>query len=347
MALLDTKEYQFGVQNVWATTVGVADLPSTNTSGVIQLGDQVINLSGAIGAPAYWVCTTAGSSPAWSAVGTTGGAVAARTAAGSTTLLSTDRYVFVSAAGTVTLPAPSTALAAHIYTVKALAQPVTLTAASGGNLDGTTLGSAVIETNQTVDLFTNGLTQWYSIGRDFQQNTRTVAGNTTLLNTDRFVFISAAGTVTLPAPTAMSAGLPVVVKATAQPVTLTAASGANLDGTTLGSAVIELNQSFTVTSDGLTNWYSVGRDFQQQVRTASPPATLSVTDRIVLSGAGALTLPAPAGYSVGYPFVVHATAASVTITPASGNINGAAAVTLGANANAQIFCDGTNFFTMN
>jgi hypothetical protein len=251
MALLDAKEFQFGRQNVWGTTVGAADLPTTNTSGIIQLGDIVLNLSGTIGAPAYWICTTAGTSPVFSVAGTTGIANALRSVAGSATLATSDHFLFITAAGTVTLPAPSTALGIHDYTIKATAQPVTITAASG-NLDGVATGSITLSSYEAVNVFTDA-----------------------------------------------------------------------------------------------TNWYTVVRDPEYQIRTAAPPATLSVLDKYVLSPAGALTLPAPAGYTIGRETIVHATASSVTITPTSGNINGGAAVTLAANANSRIFTDGTNFYTAN
>lgn len=82
-------------------------------------------------------------------------------------------------------------------------------------------------------------------------------------------------------------------------------------------------------------------------KTITPPYTLANTDNIIVSPAGAITLPTtfPA-YNIYY---IHATASSVTLTPTSGQINGAAASTLAANANLQIFVDstGTNWYSVN
>jgi hypothetical protein len=250
MALLDAKEFQFGRQNVFATDTGAADIPTTNTSGVIQLGDLILNLSGTIGAPAFWVCTTAGSSPVFTSGPITGGGTATRTVAGSATLASSDRYLFITAAGTVTLPAPSTALSQHQYDIKATAQPVTISTAAG-SLDGVA---------------------------------------------------------------------------------------------TPGSQTIMSQEDFTCMTDG-TNWFTMTRDPEYQISTPTPPATLTVRDRWVVSGAGALTIPAPAGYVRGKPFTIHATG-TVTATPASGQISGAAAITLTAGQNATIITDSTNFFVV-
>ena len=84
------------------------------------------------------------------------------------------------------------------------------------------------------------------------------------------------------------------------------------------------------------------------IKTLVPPATISPTDFFDNSPAGALTLPPVAGFIVGKVVTIHATASSVTITPTSpSTVNGAAALTLTANANAQLLTDGTNWFTSN
>jgi hypothetical protein len=253
MALLDAKEFNFGRQNIWAATVGASDIPSTNTSGVIQVGDLIRNLSGTIGQPEVWVCTTAGTSPVWTSAGIVGTNNASRSVAVNATLASTDRYLFVTAAASVTLPAPTSTLNTHSYDIKATAQPVTITAASGGNLDGVTLGSIYLSTNQDVTLYT----------------------------------------------------------------------------------------------DGLTNWYTVGRDYSEHTNTPGAAYTLSpLSDRYILAQAGTITVPAPASWPLGQTFTIYATASSVTIAPASGNINGVAAVTLAANHAGTYFTDGTNFFAI-
>jgi len=255
MAFLSAKEWQFGRQNVFATDVGAADLPSTNTSGVIQLGDWCLNLSGTIGNPAFWVCTAqTTSSVTWSEGGEVGSGNQLRSVAGSTTLLATDHYVFITAAGTVTLPAPNTTLGTHVYTVKAFgtaAQPVTVVAASGGNLDSVTLGSQTLSANESANYFT----------------------------------------------------------------------------------------------DGLTNWASVVRDGYQQTVTPSLPYTVSVQDKYIVSVAGSVVMPAGSLCPTGYEYIVHCTTSSTTITAAAGTLNGATAITLAANAASRLFTTGTNWFT--
>jgi hypothetical protein len=254
MAFLDAKEFQFGRQNVWGVTVGASDLPSSpGSSGVFQVGDIAINLSGTVGAPLYWQITTVTATAiTWTAADSLGGSNSLRSVAGATTLLSSDKYLVISAAGTVTLPAPSTTLGAHSYTVKATGQPVTITAASGGNLDGVTLGSITLSLEESCNLF----------------------------------------------------------------------------------------------SDSVSNWYTIDRDIPYQINKPSLPYTLSNTDRYLIVGAGAITLGAVAGYGIGQPFTVHATASSVTITPSAGSLNGAAASTLAANAQQTLICDGTNWFSV-
>lgn len=66
------------------------------------------------------------------------------------------------------------------------------------------------------------------------------------------------------------------------------------------------------------------------------------------TGAVAVTLPAPTGLA-GREYVIHkdAAAQTVTITPASGNIDGGASVTLASAAvhARRVFCDGTGWWT--
>lgn len=82
-------------------------------------------------------------------------------------------------------------------------------------------------------------------------------------------------------------------------------------------------------------------------KTVSVPYTLASGDNIVLSPAGAIALPASTTFPTAKQVIVRATASSVTITPASGQINGAAAVTLTAGQTAQLYTDGTtNYYTV-
>lgn len=80
--------------------------------------------------------------------------------------------------------------------------------------------------------------------------------------------------------------------------------------------------------------------------------TLGKTDYILsvqgATGAVAVTLPAPTGLA-GREYVVQkdAAAQTITITPASGNVDGGASVTLASGAvhARRLFCDGTGWWT--
>jgi len=79
---------------------------------------------------------------------------------------------------------------------------------------------------------------------------------------------------------------------------------------------------------------------------------LGKTDYIVsvqgATGAVAITLPAPTGLT-GREYVLQkdAAAQTVTITPASGNVDGGASVTLASGAvhARRLFCDGTGWWS--
>jgi hypothetical protein len=70
----------------------------------------------------------------------------------------------------------------------------------------------------------------------------------------------------------------------------------------------------------------------------------------VLTGATAVTLPSAATVQPGRPYTVYkdASAQTVTITPATGTIDGGANTTLatGAAHAKQFITDGTNWFTL-
>lgn len=70
----------------------------------------------------------------------------------------------------------------------------------------------------------------------------------------------------------------------------------------------------------------------------------------VLTGATAWTLPAPNASRVGRQYILQkdASAFVITITPASGNIDGGASVTLatGAVKGRIVMCDGTGWWTV-
>lgn len=164
----------------------------------------------------------------------------------------------------------------------------------------------------------------------------------TLSASNIYILVTAASAITLPAPSTALAGVTRTIKATAQPVTISPASG-NLDGSASAAITLSTNEAVNVLTDGVS-WYSFVGDPPYQVNAPTPPATLTVRDRYVISGAGALTIPAAASWVIGRPLTVHATASSVTITPASGNIDAAAAVTLTAAQTATIISDGAALY---
>ena len=93
-------------------------------------------------------------------------------------------------------------------------------------------------------------------------------------------------------------------------------------------------------STGIT-WSPVGTIYA--IRTATTGTTLSITDSVVLCPAGSYTVPAPA-YNSGAP-IVYAKG-TITLTPASGSISGAAALTLTVGQSATLITDGTNYYNV-
>lgn len=73
-------------------------------------------------------------------------------------------------------------------------------------------------------------------------------------------------------------------------------------------------------------------------RSTTAPTTVTTSDsNVVVTTAGAVTIPAAASLTIGAPYtVINASAGAVTITPATGTISGLAAVTLTAGSTATI-----------
>lgn len=92
----------------------------------------------------------------------------------------------------------------------------------------------------------------------------------------------------------------------------------------------------------------------ETVRTTAVGTTLTNNDYdlLVLGATGAVAVTVPAGSSVQpgrfYRIYKDAAAQTITITPASGTIDGGANITLasGAKHAAGIITDGTNWFTV-
>src|SRR6185312_9201624 len=75
--------------------------------------------------------------------------------------------------------------------------------------------------------------------------------------------------------------------------------------------------------------------------TISPAAGL-----VLVTAASTQTLPAPANWPVGQPVTIKGVNAAVTITPASGTIDGAATKVLGVYGVATVTTDGTNYLIL-
>lgn len=96
-------------------------------------------------------------------------------------------------------------------------------------------------------------------------------------------------------------------------------------------------------------------DTSWTVRATTVATTLTNNDYVLLvsptGGSIVITVPAPTAVQPGRNYIIRrdATATNtVTVTPASGLINGAANLVLAAGAisSAEIYSDGTNWFSL-
>ena len=83
---------------------------------------------------------------------------------------------------------------------------------------------------------------------------------------------------------------------------------------------------------------------QALTRTATASTTVTTADRTVLAGAGTVTLPAATAWPANVSVTIKATASSVTITPVSGQINGATSQTLAAQAFSRVIATGGAYY---
>lgn len=176
--------------------------------------------------------------------------------------------------------------------------------------------------------------------------------------------LAAGGTVTLPkinqvGPSAPGTpgttpgcgdGMPFTVfSLTAFPTTIAAASGDTLYAgvpTVINGTGSSLQ---LVASASQSAWYPVSPVglVGPTIRTVSGAATLAASDRflIITTTAATISILAPANYQVGQIYGIdNTTGGSLTLAPASGNIQGVAAYTLTTLNVANVFTDGSNFF---
>lgn len=131
-----------------------------------------------------------------------------------------------------------------------------------------------------------------------------------------------------------------------QPLTLTPAGSDTIDTYYISAAsnIITLRAS-----TANKNWYNMTGLGAGNTRSVAGAATIATTDRyLIISAAAAVTLPAPSNFPVDAPFVtvINTSSGNVTVTPASGNIDGLAALTIATVKEATLLCDGTNFFVV-
>lgn len=180
-----------------------------------------------------------------------------------------------------------------------------------------------------------------------------ISSNTAIASTDRavlYLWTGGAGAITL--PQAASVGNTFFFEVRNQGtgvLTISAAASEFVDATATIS--LQPTESCMIHSSGIVNWYTVGRgrstqfNFTQLNKTVTGgSASLTITEAssIVQKYAGALTanqvVVLPAVIQVYY--VSNQTTGSFTLTfqsPTPGT-----SVTVGANQNAILFCDGTN-----
>lgn len=104
----------------------------------------------------------------------------------------------------------------------------------------------------------------------------------------------------------------------------------------------------TATNSTVT-WNAVGRIGTNGNRSIAAPTTIVPGDQyVVITGAGAVTLPTASTMpAFGQVDIINASGGSVTVTPATGQIAGAAALTVANNTGyALVPSSGTVWYTV-
>lgn len=180
---------------------------------------------------------------------------------------------------------------------------------------------------------------------------------------DLLIYNGASGTVTLPAinptlpspPTTPSTtpgvgdGFTMTIRNQAgNTITVTPAGSDALENVFLGGIGAQVKLQASAADK---KWYNVtgtnGLAGGGGSRSVAGAATIATTDRYLIdSTASAITLPAPSNFPTGAPFVtvINTSVGNLTVTPASGNIQGVAALTIATLKSATLLTDGTNFF---
>lgn len=154
MALLDFSQQILGQVKVYGAPVGASDLPTA--ADFFNLGDIVLNIGSSNGEPLFWTVTNL-NPLTFSAAGQVG-FTSMRTAAGATTITPTDSIVFVSAAATVTLQAPTTMPVGGQVIIKNTSAGVVTLSPVSGNIDGA--ATVTIAAQGADHVLSTGLTYW-------------------------------------------------------------------------------------------------------------------------------------------------------------------------------------------
>jgi hypothetical protein len=186
----------------------------------------------------------------------------------------------------------------------------------------------------------------------------TLTSSTTVSTTASTVLANATSagfTVTMPTMGTSSgqayAGYSVAIvksDSSANPVTVVPVGTSTLNG--LSSVVLysqyeSVDYRATGTANGV--WYKTAQDGNRALRTVGAPVTISTSDQVVISTtAGTISLVAATAWPVGQVVAFRPQGVTVTITPASGNINGAASLTQTTGQFVQITGDGSNYFVI-
>ena len=348
MAFLDGKVWNLNRQGQYYVTVGASDLPTT--ADFFNVGDWVVNINPtiALGDPSLWQVTSiSGTTPTFGVIAYANPR-AEVTLTTSTTLTTAYRNVLANATSagfTLTLPTIGTASAQGaagfgitIIKSDSSTNPVTVAAASGNTIIGQ--ASQILNTQfQIFDAQADGNVTWDKLF-DTPYSLREVGAPVTLTSSDRIAIITTAGTVTLPAATAWPVGVAVNILSQVGNTTLTPAGG-TINGA--ASATLAAYGFALVTGDG-TNYYMTGKQTAPYLAEGSSTVTLTTANQIYIGAtAGTITLPAATAWPVGQVILLHHVGVD-TITPVSGNINGATSVTTTTHSGNQYTSDGTNWY---
>tara|TARA_R110000868_G_scaffold58624_3_gene180842 strand:+ start:1992 stop:2795 length:804 start_codon:yes stop_codon:yes gene_type:complete len=206
-----------------------------------------------------WICTTAGSPGTWTPMYSAAADQALTYTATTGTLTQGYRDIILNAATgpTLSLPAASARLAASQLTIKNIAANSATLSPLGTNaiIDASAI---TLTQNETVNLFTNGSTNWYVANTPVQPvvtNTFTSANTLTGYPSLTLLNAAAGSSVNLPVPTLAGTGTRMTIKQIANfSATLTPITAGNY----ADAAAITLTQwqQLTIQASG-TFWYKV------------------------------------------------------------------------------------------